>query len=146
MALDYSFLMATEQDVRLVTEEIAERFSLERVRGNLRGPGVLLSGSTVHPNTREHYEADAGIVPVVSILFTVDKGALWGAGCRLMTRICAQWLAHKTGDAALVQHGERLLLLRRAGVLTVNSETDWWTPQLLALLPPGRQRGPLPVL
>lgn len=126
--------------------QIAQRFGLEWLRENLRADGVLLSGITVHPRTREHYEVEAGIAPSISILFTLAKNESRANGRELMIRICADWLSREDGDAALVQNEEGLLLLRRSGLLTVSSETDWWTPEFLRLLPSGWQRGPLPAM
>jgi hypothetical protein len=146
MAMGYSFELgapATVEEVAAAMARVDVTRLAEADGGRFDGEGVYLDSAgfvITYASRRLPYldpvEESFGFVPAVTVGFRLNKGWDMRRQDHDFVRLVAAVLTDVEGDAVFVFEGEYVELVRISGVLTVNTATDFWTPDLIALLPP----------
>jgi hypothetical protein len=147
MAMAYTFKVGRPATVDEVAGAMSKADATHRMAekgGSWFDPaGVhLLSGAFVSNDVSsplpflDPVEEVFGFAPAVTVRFRLDMGSDRQRQKQDFVRLVAAVLTSVEGDAVFVFEGEHVRLVRIAGLLTVNSAKDFWTPDLIALLPP----------
>jgi len=156
MATEYGFELGEPATVGQVLETLARTAVAcgmsEPDDVGFGGPGAHVRGGmlvSVVESTPQPYVAPVertfGFASVLNVLFRFDKFGDSAGQRDDMVRLVVAVLADVVGDAVLEFAGENVWLLRREGRLVVDVDGGFWTPELLALLPP-HDRAELPDL
>jgi hypothetical protein len=151
MAIEYGFELggpATAGQVAGILADAAASLADGEPGGpslHLRsGVRVVTTGSTPPPFP-DPVEEEFGFAPAVHVLFRFDKFTDPLVQREDMTRLVAALLRALPADAVLTFESEIVWLLRRNGQLTISERGDFWTPDMVALLPQ-HDRASLPTL
>jgi len=141
MAIEYGFELggpATADQVAGILADAATSLADDEPGGSglrLRsGVRVVTTGSTPPPFP-DPVEQEFGFAPAVHVLFRFDKFTDPLAQREDMTRLVVALLRSVPTDAVLTFESEIVWLLRRNGQLTISERGDFWTPDMVALLP-----------
>lgn len=146
MAMGYSFKLgppATVAEVAGAMAGVDVPRMAEAGEGRFDGDGVYLDSAgfviayaaTPLPFL-DPVEESFGFVPAVTVGFRLNKGWSMRRQDHDFVGLVAAVLTDVEGDAVFVFEGEYVELVRIGGRITVNTAVDFWTPDLLALLPP----------
>lgn len=109
--------------------------------------GVLVAASATTPLPfPDPIEQELGVTSTVHVLFRFAKDTDPAKQRQDMVRLVSAVLREIEGDVVLTFAGEIVWLLRKDGQLTISDRDDFWTPDILALLPRVYDRANLPVL
>lgn len=115
--------------------------------GAVLDSGVLVVASAATPLPfPDPVEQELGVTPTVHVLFRFDKDTDWAKQRHDMVRLVSAVLREIRGDVVLAFAGEIVWLLRRNGQLTISNRDDFWTPDVVELLPHPYEWANLPVL
>ena len=156
MATEYSFKLNgadTEQVSHLVKHAVTAADLVDKAAENSGNSGnILASGLLVGVTTRsplpfpDPVEEELGFAPTVNVVFRFNTAADVQQQRRDMVSLVSTLLTGTPGDAVLMFAGEVVWLLRKGGQLTISNRDDFWTPDIVELLPRPYERASLPVL
>jgi hypothetical protein len=155
MAIEYSLeLNGVDADqISVLLTHVATTTGLASHELNVGGSGAVLdSGVLVVASAAtplpfpDPVEQELGVRPTVHVLFRFDKDTDPAKQRQDMVRLASAVLREIEGDVLLTFAGEIVWLLRKDGRLTISDRDDFWTPDILSLLPPDYERANLPVV
>ena len=155
MALEYSLEVNTDLHPEQVLKLMFTGISLNVCIEKLNRKGVLISADAsglrtvayrLKKNEPSYIAADLGIEVSMHILFRLTSCEDRERQKKRLLRATIELLRHVEGDAALLFNGEVVWLLRKEGELTLNSDTDLWRPEFLALVTLPYHMKDLPIL
>lgn len=158
MATEYTFLIG-DTDAQQVSDALNHAAKSAGLVGqewqDLRSDGHgarLTSGLLVAVSTPsplpfpDPVEEELGFAPTADVLFRYYTHADGPRQRNDMIRLVSAVLNDTVGDAMLAFAGEVLHLLRKDDKLKISDRDDFWTPEIIALLPQPYERAHFPVL
>lgn len=125
-------------------DDEAQRYGTD---GALLDSGLLIVVRPVNPDPLpDPFEAVLGFSRTVGVLFRFDRETGSRQQEREMMELTSAVLTGTAADAALAFAGESVQLIRKDGKLTISDQDDFWTPEILALLPQPYERATFPML
>ncbi|MBI1930892.1 hypothetical protein HYR99_42425 [Candidatus Poribacteria bacterium] len=154
MALDYSLFLQTDlhpkQALKLLFTGIGVDARIQKLRQHVfistDASGLIISAYRFKSNEPRCIAEDLGIEVSLSIGFRLDPFEEREVQKKVLLQATIELLRQIKGDAALLFNGEVVWLLRKAGELILNSDTDLWRPEYLVLVPLPYQMKDLPTL
>ena len=154
MALDYSLLLQTDlhpkQALELMFTGIGVDARIKKLKRRVfistDASGLIISAYRFKANEPRFIAEDLGIEVSMSIGFRLDIFKDREIQKKRLLQATIELLRQVEGDAALLFNGEVIWLLRKAGELIRNSNTDLWRPEFLDLVTLPYQMKDLPTL
>jgi hypothetical protein len=143
MALEYGLYIQTDfqpkQVLQLMFRGIGIDAHIEKAkkRGvffSTDAPGVMADAYRFKGKRTSYVAAEFGISASMLIGFRLDSLEDRQKQKQILLKATIELLHQITGDAVLLFNGEVVWLLRKAGELTLNSDTDLWRPEFLDLV------------
>ena len=135
MALEYSLKIGGSTQYAALAERLCVVPEYRQVAGGVIAPGLQVHIGQPGPLEIQMIEEEFGFTPTASVTFRRDKDAEPVAVRTRLLRGCISLLEGGTDDTVLLFNGETVILHRRNGRLVLNPVKEFWTDEILTVIP-----------
>jgi hypothetical protein len=129
MSIEYSIILDTSESPAALVKMLAENLGMQAksdIPNTLFGGGIVCAVLPQSELGRKIVEEKFGIKSSVDIICKLNKFDLYNVGMNYLIQMCMLVISRHTYNMLMLSNGERGLLLRKNGKITVDSRDQYW--------------------